>query len=165
MAHLDDVHLLHSFPEVDRYNTLGIPSNLEDTRVVMNGWLQRQNMWPASGHVFYISSGENFIGLMGINLGKPAYRIAEVWYKLHPAYWGKGFATEALSALLMFGFDTLELHRIEAGCAVENIASKRVLEKSGMKLEGIKRGILPLRGEWADNYFFSILENEFNSNK
>ncbi len=60
-----------------------------------------------------------------------------------------------------FGFNDLKLHRIEAGCAVENIASSKVLEKVGMTKEGIKRKILPIRGEWKDNYFYAILEEDF----
>jgi ribosomal-protein-alanine N-acetyltransferase len=59
----------------------------------------------------------------------------------------------------------LKLHRIEAGCAVGNFASIRVLEKVGMTNEGRKREILPIRGKWIDNYFYSILENEFKNLK
>jgi [ribosomal protein S5]-alanine N-acetyltransferase len=55
----------------------------------------------------------------------------------------------------------LKLHRIEAGCAVENVASVSVLEKVGMTREGMKRKKLPIRGEWKDNYFFGMLEEDF----
>jgi len=50
---------------------------------------------------------------------------------------------------------------VEAGCAVDNLASVKVLEKSGFTREGRSRKLLPIRGEWADNYFYSILEEEF----
>lgn len=60
-----------------------------------------------------------------------------------------------------FGFNDLKLHRIEAGCAVENIASSKVLEKVGMTKEGMKRKKLPIRGEWKDNYLYAILEEDF----
>jgi [ribosomal protein S5]-alanine N-acetyltransferase len=56
---------------------------------------------------------------------------------------------------------SLRLHRIEAGCAVENIPSIKVLEKAGMTREGLKRKKLPIRGEWKDNYFYAILEEDF----
>ena len=51
---------------------------------------------------------------------------------------------------------------MEAGCAVENIASSKVLEKVGMTREGMKRKKLPIRGQWKDNYFYGILEEDFN---
>ena len=95
-------------------------------------------------------------------LGKTNFKIAEVWYKIHTSYWRQGYTTEALTELLKYGFSRLELHRIEAGCATENIASIKVLEKVGMTREGRKRKVLPVRGEWVDNYFYSILETEFD---
>jgi ribosomal-protein-alanine N-acetyltransferase len=63
---------------------------------------------------------------------------------------------------LEFGFIDLKLHRIEAGCAVENIASTKTLEKVGFVREGMKRKKLPIRGEWKDNYVYGILEEEFS---
>lgn len=94
--------------------------------------------------------------------GKVNYKSAEVWFKIHKNHWRKGYTTEALASLLAFGFNNLKLHRIEAGCAVENIASGKTLEKAGFTREGLKRKKLPIRGEWKDNYFYGILEEDFN---
>ncbi|MEL7146066.1 MAG: GNAT family protein, partial [Bacteroidota bacterium] len=58
-------------------------------------------------------------------------------------------------------FDQLKLHRIEAGVAVDNQRSIRVLEKAGMTREGRKRKVLPIRGDWYDNYHYAILEEDF----
>ncbi|HMB61757.1 MAG TPA: GNAT family protein, partial [Eudoraea sp.] len=76
--------------------------------------------------------------------------------------WGKGYATEAVRAVLKFGFRVLKLHRMEAGCAVDNIASIRVLEKVGMQMEGQRRKVLPLQQGWSDNYEFAILDTDFD---
>ena len=65
--------------------------------------------------------------------------------------------------MLNFGFNTLKLHRIEAGCAAENISSIKVLEKSGMLREGRLRQILPLKTGWSDNFQYSILETDERS--
>lgn len=78
-----------------------------------------------------------------------------------PEYWRQGLTTEALTQILYFGFTGLELHRIEAGCAVENIASIKVLKKAGMIKDGSKRKVLPIRGNWVDNYIYAILETDF----
>ena len=105
------------------------------------------------------------MGLIGLQLKELKFRSAEVWFKILPANWGDGFATESLHRMLTFAFIELNLHRVEAGCAIENIASSRVLEKAGMGREGVKRKILPIRGEWADAFSYAILEEDFKKFK
>lgn len=164
---VDAIHELHSLPETDEFNTLGIPGNILVTKDLVGDWLLKQNAVPCTAYVFSIvlRSESRLIGLMGMNLGRPKSLRAEVWYKLHRDYWNRGYASEALERLLQFGFGDLGLHRIEAGCATENRASIRVLEKAGMQREGRCRKILPVRGQWLDNYFYAILEEDFFSKK
>jgi len=100
------------------------------------------------------------IGIIGINLGKPKYNNAEIWFKFDPAYWNKGYATEAVNAILEFGFNTLQLHRIEAGCATGNIGSIKVLEKVRMIREAHTRQLLPLQSGWSDNYGYAKLATD-----
>jgi RimJ/RimL family protein N-acetyltransferase len=156
-------HQLHSLPETDEFNTLGIPDTIQTTEFLIIEWIEQQKAIPRMSYIFCIKLIETnqFIGLIALNLGKINFKIAEVWYKIHPAYWRQGYTTEALRKFLEFGFFSLGLHRIEAGSAVENIASIKVLEKVGMTREGCKRQILPIRGRWVDNYFYSILETDF----
>ncbi len=163
LSDLNDIHALHSLPATDEFNTLGIPETIQVTEELLKNWITQQNARPRLSYTFSINliDTKEFIGLIALNIGKPKYKIAEVWYKTHTAYWKKGYTTESLKKILEFGFLTLGLHRIEAGCAVENIASKRVLEKAGMLQEGRKRKILPIRGDWVDNYIFGILETDF----
>jgi RimJ/RimL family protein N-acetyltransferase len=96
-----------------------------------------------------------------VQTSTPKYNKAEIYYSLIPHYWKKGFALEAVKALLNYGFKTLKLHRIEAGVATENVNSLRLLEKTGMKREGMHRKILPVGGKWIDNYSYAILEDDF----
>ncbi|WPP51581.1 GNAT family N-acetyltransferase [Catalinimonas niigatensis] len=156
------IHKLHSLPETDLYNTLGIPQQLDDTQKIVQEWIAAYQESSISHFTFVIESQDTyaFIGLIAIQLGPPKYKIGEVWYKLHPDHWRKGFATEALQTILNFGFRELKLHRIEAGCAVDNLASARVLEKAGMQREGRKRKVLPLKSGWSDNYTYAILEED-----
>jgi RimJ/RimL family protein N-acetyltransferase len=60
---------------------------------------------------------DQFIVLFGLKLRTKKYRRGELWYKLHLNHWGKGYGTEA-NRVLDFGFDDLNLHRIQAGCAM-----------------------------------------------
>lgn len=157
---LELVHELNSFPESDQYNTLGIPNDLNDTRQTLAPGIEDQTNANRTKYVWGIWFGEEFVGKVGMNVLAEKYRRAEIYYILNPGYWGKGIATEAAQAVLAFGFEILHLHRIEAGVATENVASIRVLEKLGMTREGIGRKILPIRGEWVDNFSYSILEDD-----
>ena len=135
------IHELHSLAETDEFNTLGIPDSFQTTENIINEWLTSQTVTPQTSYVFYIELIETkqFIGLIALKMGKPKFKNAEVWYKIHVNHWQKGYTTEALQRLISWGFNELNMHRIEAGCAVDNIASSRVMEKVGMMPEGRKR--------------------------
>lgn len=162
LSDLESIHQLHSLPETDQYNTLGIPKNIEETKSIIKPWIRDNHQTRIINYTFAIEIKEtgNFIGLFGLKLGIKKYSRAEVWYKIHSDYWNKGYATESLRAVIKFGFDKLNLHRIEAGCAVDNIGSIHVLEKSGMLREGRLRQVLPLKSGWSDNFEYSILETD-----
>lgn len=167
LADLELIHQLHSYPEVDEFNTLGIPENIEETRSIVNGWLMEHHWKPIRSYTFKIllQEDQSFIGLISLKIWPEKHKKGEVWYKLAPQFWCNGFATEALSVLLDFAFDQLGLHRVQAGCAVNNIASIKVLEKVGMKMEGRGRQVLPLKSGWSDNFEFAILDSDrINSN-
>ena len=162
LSDLDLIHTLHSLPETDKFNTLGIPENLEETESIIRIWVAENNLKEVKSYTFAIEGRftKQFIGLFGLKLGPEKFKRGEVWYKIHSDFWNQGYATESLKAVIDFGFTTLKLHRIEAGCAVSNIGSIKVLEKAGMIREGIGRQILPLKSGWTDNFHYSILETD-----
>ena len=152
---LDYIHELHSLKETDEFNTLGIPEDVEETKLLLEKWISENNKTLPTNFTFAVElhTGNQIIGLTGINLGKVKYKNAEVWFKIHKDHWNNGYATESLKEILRFGFEELHLHRIEAGCAVGNIGSIHVLEKTGMTREAHTRKLLPLSSGWSDNYF------------
>ncbi|HAS47224.1 MAG TPA: GNAT family N-acetyltransferase [Microscillaceae bacterium] len=162
MGDLEAIHVLHSLPETDEFNTLGIPENLEETQEIIEQWVAANQLKDIKNYTFKIEllPDNQLIGLFGLRLGNEKYRRAEVWYKIHSSYWKQGFATEVLAAMIDFGFDQLNLHRIQAGCAVDNIGSIKVLEKVGMIREGRGRQILPLKSGWSDNFEYAILDSD-----
>lgn len=151
---------LHSCPEVDQFNTMGIPVSMEITAAILKPAIENQKQTQRSIYCWGVYNKRNqaFIGEAGFNVSPLKYRRGEMHYLIMPQYWGNGFATEIVRGILNFGFDQLALHRIEAGVATENLASIRVLEKAGLLREGRHRKILPIRGEWVDNYHYAILE-------
>lgn len=159
---LEAIHQLHSVPEVDEFNTLGIPENLKETLQIMEPILKNQKASVRKHYswmIFSKKTGE-FLGLAGLTLSADRFRLGEIYYKFFPEFWGKGYATEVSKVLIKCGFEYFSLHKMEAGVAVENFRSIRVLEKSGMIREGLRRKILPIRGEWVDCYLYAIIEDD-----
>ena len=159
---LKDIHNLHRIPEVDKYNTIGIPKDLHETKELIRPWIEGKKMLPRKGYTWKIvlQNSKVFIGLAGLNLSCDKFKLGEIYYKILPQYWGNGYATEVSRTLIKKGFENFNLHKIEAGVAVTNLGSIRVLEKSGMKREGRRRKILPIRGEWVDNFHYAIVEDD-----
>ena len=85
---------------------------------------------------------------------------AETGYVLARDCWGQGYAAEALMRVIDFGFERLGLNRIEAKYMVDNPASKRVMEKCGMKFEGVLRASMKVKGKYRDIGVCSILKDE-----
>ena len=161
-THLDAIHHLLSLPETDEYNTLGIPRDTEETKTILEPLIADNLADEITNYTLAIENKENnmVIGLFGLKLWGKKHRRGEVWYKILPTHWNVGYATEVLSAIIDHGFDTLKLHRIQAGCAVRNLASVRVLEKAGMIQEGRARQTLPLKTGWSDNFEYAILDTD-----
>ena len=81
----------------------------------------------------------------------PVYRLlgpAYIGFWLNRRFWGQGYGLEVAKALLSFGFDELRLHRIFAWCDAENVSSARILEKIGMRREGVFVKNWMVRGNW-----------------
>ncbi|HAV76121.1 MAG TPA: N-acetyltransferase, partial [Anaerolineae bacterium] len=91
----------------------------------------------------------------------PSFHCAEIGYELNPLYQKQGIMSEAISAVLTFGFTTLGLHRIEANPSAENMASINLLRKFGFKQEGILRERIYFRGRLDDQMYFGLLRDEW----
>ena len=108
------------------------------------------------------AESDELAGLCGIAI-LGGSEEGEIWYLVHPRYWGRGLATAAAAGLLHLGFGELGLHRIWACCLPENPASARVLEKLGMRREGFRKQNLKIHGEWKDSYLYAILADEWRT--
>lgn len=159
---LNNIHYLNSTSEVDRYNTLGIPKDIEETKLYINNIIEAQNKSPRGSYTLKIieKNTKQFIGVAGISVSNDRFRLGEIFYNLFPEFWGNGYATEVSKKLITLGFEKFNLHKVEAGVSTENIRSINVLEKIGMTREGLRRKILPIRGEWKDNYHYAIVEDD-----
>ena len=88
-------------------------------------------------------------------------RRAEIGYDIAQVEWGKGYATEALGGVIDFGFNVMNLNRIEATITPGNNASVRVLTKLNFIQEGIVRERDLIKGKLEDGIIMSILKRDY----
>jgi [ribosomal protein S5]-alanine N-acetyltransferase len=104
------------------------------------------------------------IGTIGFHALVSKHKRAEIGYEIHPDHWRKGFASEAVSKMLFYGFKDLGLSRIGAVVFTENAASNKLLTKMGFEQEGILRNYIYQNGSSYDTIVYSILnENELRN--
>jgi RimJ/RimL family protein N-acetyltransferase len=101
------------------------------------------------------------IGTVTLDTWDRTNRHAEIGFVLHPSEWGKGYAGEAVRAVLACGFDALDLHRVEAELDPRNGASARLLERLGFRYEGLLRERWFLYDEWCDSALYGLLRHDF----
>lgn len=117
---------------------------LHEGRIVASGKVERQNAWSQADMKDQAEGTQ-----------------AEVGWVLDPAVHGQGMGTEFAAALVRIAFDGLGVRRIEAGCFAENLGSRRVMEKIGLRLEGIFREeSLHRSGRWLDGMSYALLASE-----
>ena len=108
-----------------------------------------------------LPGGDQPLGSCGLRLDAPGARTGNIGYELDPRYWGRGYATEAAGEMVRLGFEELDLHRIWSWCVADNVASARVLEKVGLRLEGRQREHEWFKGRWWDHLLYGMLEQEW----
>jgi len=89
----------------------------------------------------------------------------EIGYSLVPSERGKGYCSEAIQIMVDYLFLSKDITRIQAQTDQRNLASQRVLEKAGFKKEGTLRRNFFIRGEWTDDYIYSIIRDEWREPK
>jgi RimJ/RimL family protein N-acetyltransferase len=84
----------------------------------------------------------------------------DIGYEIDPALWSRGYATEAARRIVAFAFAELGLHRVWSYCLAENVASARVLEKAGLRLEGRLRENEWFQERWWDSLVYGMLVSD-----
>ena len=102
----------------------------------------------------------NLIGAIGLQMDRSANK-AELGYWVGRPYWNFGYATEATRAILAFGFDRLQLNRIQARHFARTPSSGRVMEKAGMVVEGTARQAAIKWDRYEDLVSYAILREDW----
>jgi len=164
MDDVDSYFQVFSDPDVVRYVPWRPHASIQETSRFISRIIADRNRQPRTNYEFAIElrSESRLIGytILQVNFKN---RSAERGIFLRKSEWNKGLATEAQSAILGFGFKRLGLHRIWATCYPNNSSSIRVIEKTGMKYEGLLReNVLDPKNQiYESSLLFSILKDEW----
>ncbi|MBQ6382832.1 MAG: GNAT family N-acetyltransferase [Clostridia bacterium] len=163
MKDAEDIYVYSSDPEVARYVLWEPHRSVRDTRMYIR-YIRSlyHNGLPSSWAVVLRETGR-VIGSVGFMWVSEENSSAEVGYSLSRQYWNRGYATEALSAVLRSAFSVLPLNRIEAQRDLRNPASGRVMEKCGMHQEGTLRSRIYNKGEFIDVVLCAILRSDWEN--
>ncbi len=155
-----DVLVFRGDPVVQRFDDEPIHTEAEAEAFIVGLHAEYQ---AGEGIVWAVALADRelVVGLFGLHDWDRYHRRAEAGYGLARAYWGQGLASEALRAILLFGFDQLDLNRIYARTIADNHESVRLLERLGFRREGTQRAhSWEEDGTFHDSAIYGILSSE-----
>jgi RimJ/RimL family protein N-acetyltransferase len=162
---LDDLYAYQSRPEVARYLHWeardrarvreALARQCAETALRAEGdWLTFAAAMRAAGKV---------IGEVGLKLVSREHRQGEIGFVFNPDHRGQGLATEAAEAMLTLGFGAIGWHRIIGTCDARNGPSARLMERLGMRREAHFRHSEMIKGRWADELVYAVLDREWRA--
>jgi len=160
-----DLHEYLSLEEIYRYEP-GEPISLEESRKITAERAKGSDFWA----VTLASNSKKLIGHISLLQTDPdRFLTWEIGFIFSPAFQNKGYASEAAGAMITYAFTELGAHRVVGHCNPENVPSWRVLEKCGMRREGLLRKDAFFREDkygnpnWTDTYVYALLAEDFYS--
>ncbi len=164
LSDADNYFKLKSCPEVWKYSTNSVITDKEaSTRdlAVISSYSKSGSGFCA---LILKETGE-YIGEAGVLSINQNVNRCVIGYNLLPAFWGRGLATEISKALVAYAFDNLEMERVEALALKDNRGSCRVLEKSGLLMEGVLRHFTRINGVYADVCYYGMTRGDYEESK
>ncbi|MDF2631895.1 MAG: GCN5-related N-acetyltransferase [Caproiciproducens sp.] len=147
--------------EVTKYLRWPPHTNVDVSRGLLRQWAASYTGLSYYSWAIVLRENNMAIGSIGIMAVGETDESGEIGYCMGKNWWGKGFMTEALKAILRFSFEEVGFNRLEASHSVNNPASGRVMQKAGMKFEGIARQKYKANLGFQDCKIYSILKQEY----
>lgn len=162
----DDLYAYQSRPDVARYLhwdardqaqvRQALDRQCRETTLDAGDWLTFAVVWREAGKV---------VGEVGLKWLSRVHRQGETGFVFNPEYHGRGLATEAAASMLTLGFDNLGWHRIIGSCDARNRPSARLMERIGMRQEAHFAHNEVVKGKWADELVYAILDHEWKARR
>jgi len=152
--------------EISRFTSVSSSYNLKDAKQFIKECKKEKQYKTEIRFAIIDKESKKIAGSIGIIEINRHSNKAEFGYLLGKEYRGKGFMAEAIQLALGFCFGKLRLNRIRISCSTKNKTSRKVIEKTGAKFEGIEReGIVSGDGKTHNSRVYSILKREFKGKK
>jgi len=156
-------------PGIFLYLPESVP-DLNDIEKLIQWFIERdkknvKNGFTGTNLAITIKETQKIIGWCGIQPFDPISDKKEIFFGLSPAYWNKGYMTEAAGAVLRYGFETLNLKEIVAGVKPKNSASIAVLEKIGLVFQNTIKKVPKGSDFYLGELDYSITKDQYLMNK
>lgn len=155
---------LRSSPEIMRYLQRPLVPSIEEATSQIVEQLEDE----AAGKIIVWAIADlddQFIGIAGYWRMQLEHQRAEIGYMLDAPYHGRGLATEAVAALIDYGFSVMHLHKIEADIDPDNLASARLLERLGFRQEALFRENRYFENRYFDSCWLGLLRREWENQR
>jgi ribosomal-protein-alanine N-acetyltransferase len=155
-AHAGSLFRLFTDKRVTEYYTVVIINTVADLLPIIDSFKIRFNNRQGIRWGIALRNSSELIGTIGFNSFTTGHK-GSIVFALSPEHQGWGYATEAINEVLKFGFEQLSLTRIEAEVMPGNVASAKVLDKTGFTYEGLLRRWLQWNGKDYDLQMYAVL--------
>jgi [ribosomal protein S5]-alanine N-acetyltransferase len=159
----EDLFRIFSDAEAMRYWSCRPYTSVEQAHRLIEEMVEAMHCGTSIQWAITLRGDERLIGKCGYNEWCKRHRRGDISYIVAREHWGKGIVSEALHAVLDYGFDHLNLHSVEAGITPGNDASTRMLERLGFRLEGHLRESFWADGMFVDSLIYSLLRKDWET--
>jgi ribosomal-protein-alanine N-acetyltransferase len=156
----DDMFRYYCDPDMMRFTSTNVHASQDETIARITKLSQSFINGKGIAWAIENKSEKKVVGDIGLYYISSDCKKAGVGFNVAREYWNRGYGTCALTLALRYAINTLSLNRIEATCKTDNIASARVMEKSGMHFEGILRQYSCKNGNYHDVKMYSMIKGD-----
>ena len=155
-----DIYAYSADEEVARHVLWSAQRSIAEARDYCRWMTRRYRADEPSSWGIALKRTGRVVGTIGYMAYNEENATVEVGYSLARGLWNKGYTTEALARVIDYTFDSMDINRIEAQHELDNPASGRVMEKCGMRREGVLRQRLYNKGKFVDVALYAILKDD-----
>jgi ribosomal-protein-alanine N-acetyltransferase len=160
MADSQDVLTLRGDIDAMRYIWKPASTTLDEARDLISRIRDGLEKNTAIGWAITLKNNPQLIGTIGFHQIDKQHHRAEIGYMLLPQYWNKGLMSEAIKKVLDFGFNTMELHSIQANIDPNNMVSAAILKKFNFEREAYFKENFFFNGKFMDSEIYSLLNKQ-----
>lgn len=154
-----------SNPEIQSMYCEPIYTTKQEVKKLLNKYISSYEQKDYYRWAIILRRTDECIGQIAYFLMNTDNHFAEIEYCIGEPFQRKGLATEVTKAVIQYGFNRINLHKVQICHKSINTASRRVIEKCGFVYEGTSRDFFYENGEYIDRLYYSILKDEFKKSK